>query len=281
MKNHSSSKIISKGSLLKFFSLQLYYRKLETILYSRKIERLWSNQPSHEPWLLKIIKEILEKRPGAFIDVGVNVGQTLLKVKSINVSNDYVGFEPNPICCFYTNELIKSKKFKNCKLIPVGLSDKAALLRLFKNDEIDSASSLVEGFREQSFYSSEEYVPVFEGDYLLKFLKLDAISIIKIDVEGGELEVIRGLRSSISKYQPYILCEVLPVRDTSTETGSFRKGRQDCLENILSEEDYKIYRILHTGEVVPLEHFEIHSDLALCEYMFVPQKETKGKESGG
>jgi hypothetical protein len=51
--------------------------------------------------------------------------------------------------------------------------------------------------------------------------------------------------------------------------------------NILSEEDYKIYRILHTGEVVPLEYFEIHSDLALCEYMFVPQKETKGKESGG
>jgi FkbM family methyltransferase len=281
MKNLFSGKPLTKLSPRNVFNPKLYYRKIEDILYRRKIEALWSNLHSHEAWLFNIIKESLENKPGAFIDVGVNIGQTLLKVKTINASNDYIGFEPNPTCCFYVNDLIKFNELKNCKLIPVGLSDKAAVVKLFKKSATDAAASLIEGFREQAFYSSEDYVPVFEGDYLLSLLNLEAISIIKIDVEGGEVEVIRGLRSSISKYQPYILCEILPVRDIGTELGSFRKERQDALEKILREENYKIYRILHNGEIIPLEQFEIHSDLSLCEYMFVPQKETKGNDSGG
>ena len=41
-----------------------------------------------------------------FIDVGVNVGQTLLKLKSISSEINYLGFEPNPNCVNYLKNLI-------------------------------------------------------------------------------------------------------------------------------------------------------------------------------
>lgn len=259
--------------LIKTFDNNTCYQKLENAVYDRRLEKIHEAQKSREFWLDNVIKNILTSRLGAFIDVGVNVGQTLIKVKSINPDNEYYGFEPNPTCCFYANELIRIKQFKNCKIIPVGLSDKTELLKLLLAKNIDASASVVGSFREKSFYTLEKYVAVFGGDYLLNTLNIKSISIIKIDVEGGELEVIRGLKSSISKYKPYILCEVLPVRDVNTEIGSFRKQRQDLLEKILAEESYKIYRIMHDGRILPLESIEIHSDLSLCDYVFATENQ--------
>ena len=48
-----------------------------------------------EKWMQKILSFILPQiKDDCFIDVGVNVGQTLLKVKSINFNINYIGFEP-------------------------------------------------------------------------------------------------------------------------------------------------------------------------------------------
>ena len=56
----------------------------------------------HEPWMLQNLVQIAEQAEGTFVDVGVNLGQTLLAVKSIGEDWDYLGFEPNPCCLFYT-----------------------------------------------------------------------------------------------------------------------------------------------------------------------------------
>src|SRR5262245_40272959 len=64
-----------------------------------------------EPWMLEILDGLLARTKGAFIDVGVNVGQTLVKVKSISIDRSYIGFEPNPACLYYVGELIKQNQF--------------------------------------------------------------------------------------------------------------------------------------------------------------------------
>jgi len=271
------SKIFKKWGLLKLINFNFTININKTKFKIPVIYQLGLNHfrdPNRELWLDDIIEKILVNKPGTFIDVGVHIGQTLLKVKSINANTDYLGFEPNQLCCFYVEELIKANNFQDCKIIPVGISKKADLLKLFMKNEDGSSSSIIEDFRDKSYYSSEKYVPVFEGDYLLKIIDIDAISIIKIDVEGAELEVIQGLTSSIKQYQPYIICEVLPVYDESTELGKLRKERQENLVNLLIQAEYKIFRIIDKGKLVPLENFEIHSDLSLCEYIFLPKNET-------
>src|SRR5205823_4155393 len=44
-----------------------------------------------EPWLFKAFEKVLAAREGAFLDVGVNLGQTLIKVKLIDPARRYVG----------------------------------------------------------------------------------------------------------------------------------------------------------------------------------------------
>ena len=84
-----------------------------------------------ELWMVLLLKKILPiTNNGIFIDVGVNIGQTLLKLKAVNANMTYIGFEPNPSAVFYTNELIKANRFENTFLIPVGLNNKTEVLTL-------------------------------------------------------------------------------------------------------------------------------------------------------
>ena len=93
----------------------------------------------------QILEKLLPERKGLFLDVGANIGQTLLKLKSIEPDVLYYGFEVNPACLFYLNELIKANKFTGTSIIPVGLSDRTGLASLHffsKNADDATASAL-------------------------------------------------------------------------------------------------------------------------------------------
>src|SRR6185436_11975470 len=47
-----------------------------------------------EVWLFDALQRVMLERSGAVIDVGVNVGHTLIKVKTADPQRDYIGFEP-------------------------------------------------------------------------------------------------------------------------------------------------------------------------------------------
>ena len=46
-------------------------------------------------WKTQLIRHFLEQRRGLFIDVGANVGQTLLDYLSCSPRHGYLGFEPS------------------------------------------------------------------------------------------------------------------------------------------------------------------------------------------
>lgn len=177
------------------------------------------NLSMSELWMIDLLKILvkLNLRAGSacFVDVGVNVGQTLLKVKSVSAEMDYIGFEPNPLCIFYINNLIKSNKFGDCRIIPVGLSDSTDLgtLHFFNNSLVDSSATLIPDFRPVNKIDRTEYVPVFGLEQIKDKVGLLDFSILKIDVEGAELEVLKSFRCSIEKAKPIILIEILPVYD--------------------------------------------------------------------
>lgn len=225
-----------------------------------------------EPWLGITIKKLYDLKKGAFIDVGVNVGQTLLQWKALNYQDAYYGFEPNPVCCAYVMELIKQNCFSNCTLFPVGLSNKNEVLVLFVSGSLDSSASIIEGFRNPNYYAMQFKAAVFKGDDLLTQSVNEAISIIKIDVEGAELEVLLGIKFTIQKYRPFILCEILPIYDDTDEIGRFRKSRQDTVLKIMKKHGYQMYRIFKSGKFMPLNIIENHTSLSKCNYLFAPKE---------
>jgi hypothetical protein len=99
------------------------------------------------------------------------------------------------------------------------------------------------------------------------------IAIVKIDVEGFELEVIKGAMQFLRAERPFIVCEILPVYDETSERGKVRIPRQNELLSLLEELDYGIVRINHNdASLMPIRTIEVHSNLGMCDYVFFPNE---------
>ncbi len=222
---------------------------------------------AHEPWLSALCPALL-RRAGAVVDVGVNIGQTLLTVKGIDRDRQYIGFEPNPRCCAYVQQLIRANAFDACTLVPAGLAARAGVARLMLSTDADSAATIVPGFRAASHHAREQTVVVVNGDEALAAVDAGAIAAIKIDVEGAELEALRGLEGTLARHRPVVVCEILPVYDVDTAVGRFRLERQRAVEALLGRLGYQMFRIGADGTVSALAAIEPHADLARTNYLF-------------
>jgi FkbM family methyltransferase len=225
-----------------------------------------------EQWMTAVLSVLLPGRAGAFVDVGVNVGQTMIKVKAFNPELPYIGFEPNPVCYSYSYRLIAENGFANCTLLPVGLSNTAAVAPLFINSDADVGGTTIPGFRSPEQWAEVRHVAVFPGDAMLATLDNPLVSVIKVDVEGAELEVLEGLRQTLDT-RPFVLCEILPVFTTDCAKGRVRKPRQDRLLANMREAGYDLFRVLPDASAVPLCDVGIHGDPTLTNYLFAPREE--------
>jgi len=236
----------------------------------------YDNLGMSELWMCELLKKILPLKRGTFIDVGVNLGQTLIKLRSIDIEMEYVGFEPNPHCVYYSDALIKANGFNGCRLIPAGLLDRDTILELnlYSDGDTDSAASVIANFRPDKVYR-KIFVPVYRFEHISRKLKIQQPAIIKIDVEGAELEVLRSLVDVITRDRPLILMEILPCyTDKNTE----RINRQQQLETILKEANYCIHRVIKSEDgrsvkqLTALDTIGIHGNLEWCEYLLLPRE---------
>lgn len=228
-----------------------------------------------ETWMISLLKHLLKEKEGAFLDVGINLGQTLIKVKGVDPKRKFIGFEPNPTCVFYVKELIKKNQFEDCTIFPVGLftEDSVMLLECINDTEVDSAGSLIKNFRSGRVIYHKIPVPVFRFQSITSLLNVDKIGIVKIDVEGAELEVVKSLYQLFNIHRAIILLEVLPVYSNEN---TMREERQEELERIFDELNYSLFRVDKSKNTFiglkKIENIGIHSDLNQCDYVVIPNE---------
>jgi FkbM family methyltransferase len=223
-----------------------------------------------EHWMDRVLPVLLRDRSQAFVDVGVNVGQTLIKLRKFDAAIPYVGFEPNPVCYTYTRKLIAENGFEHCTLMPVGLSNAPTVVSFHMQNDSDVGASTVDGFRKLADNRHDvRLVPVFTGDAMLARLETPRVSVLKVDVEGAELEVLQGFESTLAT-RPFVLCEILPLFSEDGPKGRFRKPRQEALLAFMRQAGYSLYRVLPDATTVPLRDIEVHRDPELTNYVFAP-----------
>jgi FkbM family methyltransferase len=201
-------------------------------------------------WLLQLFKTFNLAPDATFIDVGVNVGQTLLAFRSCFENNMYIGFEPNSSCVYYVNKLVQVNRLKNVNIIPAGLSVDNLIAKFYTKGDVDAAATTVNELR-PGFYNTDNvtYVPIYAFD-TLQLDNAKKISLIKIDVEGGELEVISGMKENLAKHKPVVVCEIL---DSHTQENiPAMQARADKLAHIMESLQYEMYRIFYIdGKITP------------------------------
>ena len=136
------------------------------------------------------------------IDVGANIGvYTKIFSNAVGPKGKVIAIEPEPI-----NIQVLASKFQNSEsnvsIVKAAASDKNEKLFLIQNN-----------FSPAGRYISNNGLPI-QGvtvDELASNIKIP-VSLIKIDVEGTEGNVIYGAKKVIKKYQPVILMEYTPKR---------------------------------------------------------------------
>lgn len=192
-----------------------------------------------KPWTYELFAQLVESRPGYFIDIGANVGLYLLWLKSVDERRPYLGFEPNPACCFYLQELIRCNHFGESKVLPIALADARHQRTFFARRLGDKMGSLLADHRVEEEKPHSFEVLTQPGDPVFDDLDLAAICAIKIDVEGAELQVLRGLVDTLRRYRPTLICEVLnPKADQPNFTD--RVESMDALLCLARELDYQV-----------------------------------------
>jgi FkbM family methyltransferase len=160
----------------------------------------------HELSLLKDLTSILKREQGVvhFFDIGANKGNHTLFMAG--VADRVIAFEPFPEMLSAINDKLSLNGLTNVQVVPVGLGEIDAELSYFpgaggnpgKGTFVNDHAS---GFREPIM------LPIRNGDRLFDELELPRLDIAKIDVEGYEPFVLRGLSSHLKRDRPAILME--------------------------------------------------------------------------
>ncbi len=207
-----------------------------------------------------------------FLDIGANIGQELIFAgavaqdifnknslkEKLSMSFRAIGFEPIKSLYEQVNQSIKINNLENnVYTYNFALGDKDEEL-ILKSPIINvGGSSLVRNENNTVGDMREQKIKVKRGDGvfidILNNLDLDNKKendiklIIKIDVEGFEYEVIKGLGNTIKKYEPTIILEYSPAFYIKNSAMGDRSQIGIEILKIFKDENYTI-EIIDIGE---------------------------------
>jgi FkbM family methyltransferase len=151
----------------------------------------------------RLMREFL--RPGqTILDVGANVGfLTVFFARATGASGKVYAFEPNPLIFDLLRQ--NTAPYGQVEAINCGLSVDNVDSTLFLAGRDHSVASFSQEYptlhvRYQDFGRLDSVqAKLVNGDQFLSQREIDRIDILKIDVEGWELNVLRGLQKTIQR----------------------------------------------------------------------------------
>ena len=189
-----------------------------------------------------IIKKFSNQNSLCFIDIGANFGWYTCLFSIIGGENSKIfSVEPSPDNLFFLKKNIYKNKLKNISLIECAIGDKENSLPLyFANPKNPGAHSLIKDTPQQDSITNYSKVDVNTLDSLFKDLEI--IHLMKIDIEGFELNALKGGLKTLKKVQN-LLIEFSPHlwKDPYNEAKHFFKILNDIglKPNILESEFLK------------------------------------------
>lgn len=124
-------------------------------------------------------------------DIGANVGfYTVRFAKEVGRKGSVFAFEPSPFNRAHLERAIENSN--NITIVPFALGDRDAIMKFKQGSDSNGATSRLVSGTENSVKGTIE-VKVARGDKLVEDGIVPLPNVVKIDTEGSELEVLRGL----------------------------------------------------------------------------------------
>jgi FkbM family methyltransferase len=199
-----------------------------------------------EQWMTDLVRRLAAARRGTFLDVGANLGQTLLHVRAAVPDLPSLACEPIPAAVDYLHRLIRANRLDDCRVYPVALGREPGAARIHITAVHQHSSLLTDEWRRPVDAADTIVIP---GDDLLRWAGVNDVTIVKIDVEGYEVEVVAGLRKTLATRRPFVIYEVLPY-DTRDAAAA---ARSDELEREFNVHRYVCRRVHPDSRIEPVK----------------------------
>ncbi|MGC2064308.1 MAG: FkbM family methyltransferase [Thermodesulfovibrionales bacterium] len=161
--------------------------------------------------LLNDFMEIL--KPGDTVwDIGAEIGlYTLFLSQVVGEQGNIIAFEPENSSYAKLMANLRLNNINNVHVLRQALGDCTGESRLFVG-RMGAAPGLTALTKENSPYHSMQKVEVIDGDTIREIMSLPIPDAVKIDVEGYEYNVIRGLKKTLGDaICRTVCCEIHPL----------------------------------------------------------------------
>ena len=197
----------------------------------------------YEAGTLSVLKDFL-RRGDVFLDVGAYIGFHACAVaKFVGKSGLVYAIEPNPEIYKILLTNIRINKLTNIAPLEIALGTEESEAYIYDYDRTNRGGATLvrpQGISEES----GKLVRVTTIDRLIENKQLRIPTFIKIDVEGFELEVLKGAKTLLEGPRAPMLCVEYSILHPQ-----YRGNPRDIYTFIKSVNDYSFYKLKHGKEI--------------------------------
>ena len=193
--------------------------------------------------------EALNRENSTAIDVGAFTGTHSLYLSLF--ADQVHAFEPAEDAREHLLKNIRQNAIEHIVVHSEGLGDSNSLAKFYTDKEgLNVTGSFVDGFRSKN--TEEQELVLVRGDDKLNELGVERVDLVKVDVEGFEVGVLKGLKDTLRRDRPVVVIELsfgpsIGFQDSNGFYGSF-------------PQDYLFYEIS--------DHYNRSGDYDLSPYVF-------------
>jgi FkbM family methyltransferase len=172
---------------------------------------------SHEPLTTKVIASQLNKGM-VCLDIGSNIGYyAILESRIVGQEGKVICIEPSALNFQYLRKNLEMEGKSNIQTYNVAVGDidesvylvadnRSNLCRVVKQSELNPIAN---GYNEDKHLGVRTLskIPMKRIDSLIGELAIDRLDLVRMDPEGYESNIYRGMKSTIQKYKPMLFIE--------------------------------------------------------------------------
>jgi FkbM family methyltransferase len=166
--------------------------------------RVYFSGRYYQPDLTRLLESLL--RPGdQYVDIGANIGMTALLARSkIGAAGKGVAFEPNPVAFARLKDHFAINGVTNFELVPRAVADCESVQWLF----VPGGEMGLGTLAPEKAEGTRVEVRTEPADRYVAALDPAKPTLIKIDVEGFEVQVLKGLGSLLERQNLMLVTEI-------------------------------------------------------------------------
>ena len=223
----------------KRFGITLFHNPKNTL-----ISRTHGFEPEiHQCLCSLVFIDILRGNRPSIGDFGSNIGLHSFGLKEKFPSLNITAFDPSPFSWKYMELTIRFNKLEGIDLRKCALGDHEGTVDLYTWGENSSGDSLEDPGRQSQRSRRTIQVKMHPLDAILD---VPPLTVIKIDCEGAEVSILRGMKDSLTRNRPLIVTELSLQNQIPFGLDS------ETVFTEITKHNYKVYDIFFRNLDLPM-----------------------------